>query len=48
MIDQFAEHYYVANSYGMVSDYLWYYRFFRKQGVSRHFAAYYAAKEIGV
>ena len=48
MRDQFLENYYIAKSYGMVDDYLWYYRFFRKQGVSRDFAAYYSAKELGV
>lgn len=48
MRDQFLENYYIAKSYGMVDDYLWYYRFFRKQKVSRAFAAYYSAKEIGV
>ncbi len=48
MRDQFLEIYYNAKSYGMKDDYLWYYRFFRKQKVSRAFAAYYSAKEIGV
>ena len=48
MRDQFLENYYIAKSYNMVDDYLWYYRFFRKQKVSRAFAAYYSAKEIGV
>jgi hypothetical protein len=48
MRDQFLENYYIAKSYGMIDDYLWYYRFFRKQKVSRAFAAYYSAKEIGV
>ena len=48
MRDQFLENYYIAKSYNMVDDYLWYYRFFRKQGVSRTFAAYYSIKEIGV
>jgi len=45
MIDQFPEHYYIAKSYGLVQEYVDTYRFFRRQGVSRPFAAYYAAKE---
>ena len=45
MIDQFAEHYYIAKSYGLVQEFVDTYRYFRKQGVSRPFAAYYAAKE---
>lgn len=45
MIDQFAEHYYVAKSYGLVQEFLDSYRLFRKGGSSRAFAAYYAAKE---
>jgi hypothetical protein len=48
MIDQFVENYYMAKSYGLLSEYLKYYRFFRKQKVSRAFAAYYSSKEIGV
>lgn len=45
MIDQFAEHYYIAKSYGLVQEFVDTYRFFRRQGVARPFAAYYAAKE---
>ncbi len=45
MIDQFPEHYYIAKSYGLVQEFVETYRYFRKQGVSRPFAAYYAAKE---
>jgi len=45
MIDQFAEHYFIAKSYGLVQEFVDTYRFFRRQGVARPFAAYYAAKE---
>ena len=45
MIDQFPEHYYIAKSYGLVQEFVDTYRFFRRQGVSRPFAAYYAAQE---
>jgi hypothetical protein len=45
MIDQFPEHYYIAESYGLEREFLDTYRYFRKQGVTRSFAAYYAAKE---
>jgi hypothetical protein len=45
MIDQFAAHYYIAKSYGLEREFVDTYRFFRKQKVSRAFAAYYAAKE---
>jgi hypothetical protein len=45
MIDQFPEHYYIAESYGLEREFLDTYRYFRKQGVTRAFAAYYAAKE---
>ena len=45
MVDEFAEWYFVADSYGLLQEFLSMYRFFRKQGVSRAFAAYYAAKE---
>lgn len=48
MIDQFSEHWYVAKSYGLSPEFLDFYRFFRMQGVSRAFSAYYAAKEIGI
>jgi len=48
MKDQFLENYNIAKYYGLLSEYLKYYRFFRKQGVSRSFAAYYSSKEIGV
>ena len=45
MIDTFPEHYYIAESYGLEREFLDTYRYFRKQGVTRAFAAYYAAKE---
>jgi hypothetical protein len=48
MIDQFTEHWYVAKSYGLLYEYLDFYRFFRMQGVSRAFSAYYASKEVGI
>ena len=48
MVDQFSEHWYVAKSYGLLSEFLDSYRYFRKQGVSRAFSAYHAAKEIGI
>ena len=45
MIDQFPEHYYIAKSYGLVKEFVETYRFFRRDGMSRPFAAYHAAKE---
>jgi len=48
MKDQFLEHWYVAKSYGLLAEFLDFYRYFRMQGVSRAFSAYYAAKEIGI
>ena len=45
MIYQFPEHYYIAQSYGLVKEFVDTYRYFRRQGVGRPCAAYYAAKE---
>lgn len=45
MVDQFAEHYYIAKSYGLEYEFVFTYRFFRRQGVARALASYYAAKE---
>ena len=45
MIDHFSSHYYVAKSYGLEREFVDTYKFFRRQGVSRPFAAYYAAQE---
>ena len=45
MIDHFFSHYFIAKSYGLEREFVDTYKFFRRQGVSRPFAAYYAALE---
>lgn len=45
MVDQFTEKYHVAKFYGLEYEFVHTYRFFRRQGVVRAVAAYYAAKE---
>lgn len=45
MVDQFAEHYYIAKFYGLEYEFVLTYRFFRRHGVARELAAYYAAEE---